>query len=183
MSKAAKATNVEADIEVELSSASEIEGQREIGEAELKAIAEAMMFVADEPVSAKTIADVVKVARETIDKVLVDLVAEYDGRNSGLQLREIAAGWQIATRPEHHEQIRAYLKSRPSAKLSLASLETLPVIAYKQPVTVPEILEIRGVQSPSAIKTLLDKLLIVGKGRKETVGRAIADGQSQDFLN
>ena len=184
MSKAAKATNVEADIEVELSSASqdEIEGQREIGDAELKAITEAMIFVADEPVSAKTIADVVKVARETIDKVLVDLVAEYDGRNSGLRLREIAAGWQIATRPEHHEQIRAYLKSRPSAKLSLASLETLAVIAYKQPVTVPEILEIRGVQSPSAIKTLLDKRLIVAKGRKETVGRPMMYGTSKEFL-
>src|SRR5260221_9232703 len=182
MSKAAKATNVEADIEVELSSASEIDGQREIGDAELKAIAEAMIFVADEPVSAKIIADVVKVARETIDKVLVDLVAEYDGRNSGLQLREIAAGWQIATRPEHHEQIRAYLKSRPSAKLSLASLETLAVIAYKQPVTVPEILEIRGVQSPSAIKTLLDKRLIIARGRKETVGRPMMYGTSKEIL-
>src|SRR6266705_3124841 len=148
MSKAAKATNVEARSEVELQSSpgDEIEGHREIGDAELKAIAEAMIFVADEPVSARTIADVIKVDREIIDRVLADLVAEYDSRNSGLQLREIAAGWQIATRPEHHEQIRAYLKSRPSAKLSLASLETLAVIAYKQPVTVPEILEIRGVQ-------------------------------------
>src|SRR5229473_4650427 len=138
MSKAAKATNAKSDSEVEMESSpgDEIEGQREIGNAELKAIAEAMIFVADEPVSAKTIADVIKVDRETIDKVLVDLVAEYDARSSGLQLREIAAGWQIATRPEHHEQIRAYLKSRPSAKLSLASLETLAVIAYKQPVTV-----------------------------------------------
>ena len=96
--------------------------------------------------------------------------------------RVVAAGWQIATRPEHHEQIRAYLKSRPSAKLSLASLETLAVIAYKQPVTVPEILEIRGVQSPSAIKTLLDKRLIVAKGRKETVGRPMMYGTSKEFL-
>jgi segregation and condensation protein B len=184
MSKAAKATNVEAEPKLELQSSSndEIEGHREIGVAELKAIAEAMIFVADEPVSAKTIAEVIKVDREAIDKVLVDLVAEYDARNSGLQLREIALGWQIATRPEHHEQIRAYLKSRPSAKLSLASLETLAVIAYKQPVTVPEILEIRGVQSPSAIKTLLDKRLIVAKGRKETVGRPMMYGTSRDFL-
>src|SRR6266404_7417371 len=144
MSKPAKATNVDSDAESESLTSDEIEGHREIGNAELKAIAEAMIFVADEPVSARTIADVIKVDRETIDKALVDLVAEYDARNGGLQLREIAAGWQIATRPEHHEQIRAYLKSRPSAKLSLASLETLAVIAYKQPVTVPEILEIRG---------------------------------------
>ena len=182
MSKAAKATNVEPDSELESLPLEEIEGQREIGDAELKAIAEAIIFVAEEPVSAKTIADLVKIDRETVDKVLSELVTDYDARNSGLQLREIAAGWQIATRPEHHEQIRAYLKSRPSAKLSLASLETLAVIAYKQPVTVPEILEIRGVQSPSAIKTLLDKRLIIAKGRKETVGRPMMYGTSKEFL-
>jgi segregation and condensation protein B len=184
MSKAAKATNAETEPELELESAAndEIEGQREIGSAELKAIAEAMIFVADEPLSAKTIAEVIDVEREAIDKAIAELVAEYDARNGGLQLREIAAGWQIATRPEHHEHIRAYLKSRPSAKLSLASLETLAVIAYKQPVTVPEILEIRGVQSPSAIKTLLDKRLIVAKGRKETVGRPMMYGTSKEFL-
>src|SRR5258705_3879642 len=108
MSKAAKATHSESATEVdEVSSHDEVEGEREIGDAELKAIAEAMIFVADEPVSAKTIADVIKVERDAINKVLVELVAEYDARNSGLQLREIAAGWQIATRPEHHEQIRA----------------------------------------------------------------------------
>ena len=74
------------------------------------------------------------------------------------------------------------MKTRPSAKLSLAALETLAVIAYKQPVTVPEILEIRGVQSASAIKTLLDKRLIVAKGRKETVGRPMQYGTSKDFM-
>ena len=184
MSKAAEAINSEAgpDVELQTESSDEIEGHREIGAAELKAIAEAMIFVADEPLSAKIIAEVIDVSRDAVDKAIADLVAEYDARNGGLQLREIAAGWQIATRPEHHEQIRAYLKSRPSAKLSLASLETLAVIAYKQPVTVPEILEIRGVQSPSAIKTLLDKRLIVAKGRKETVGRPMMYGTSKDFL-
>jgi segregation and condensation protein B len=184
MSKAAKAINTDAEPDVELQPAAneEIEGQREIGAAELKAIAEAMIFVADEPLSTRVIAEVIDVSRDVVDKAITELVAEYDGRNGGLQLREIAAGWQIATRPEHHEQIRAYLKSRPSAKLSLASLETLAVIAYKQPVTVPEILEIRGVQSPSAIKTLLDKRLIVAKGRKETVGRPMMYGTSKDFL-
>jgi segregation and condensation protein B len=160
----------------------EIEGQREIGEVELKSIAEALIFVAEEPISAKIIADVVKVDREAAEKALAALVGEFNERNGGLQLREIAGGWQIATRAEHHEQVRAYLKSRPSAKLSLASLETLAVIAYKQPVTVPEILEIRGVQSPSAIKTLLDKRLIVAKGRKETVGRPMMYGTSKEFL-
>ena len=159
-----------------------IEGQREIGDTELKAIAETLIFVADEPISPKSIADVLKLDRDAVETAIGDLAREYEARNGGLQLREIAGGWQIATRPEHHEQIRTYLKSRPSAKLSLASLETLAVIAYKQPVTVPEILEIRGVQSPSAIKTLLDKRLIVAKGRKETVGRPMMYGTSKDFL-
>ena len=159
-----------------------IEGRREITSAELKSIAEALIFVADEPINAKTIADVIDIDREAVEKAVAELVEEYDARASGLQLREIAGGWQIATRPEHHENVRAYLKSKPSAKLSLASLETLAVIAYKQPVTVPEILEIRGVQSPSAIKTLLDKRLIVAKGRKETVGRPMMYGTSKEFL-
>ena len=161
---------------------SAIEGRREISTAELKSITEALIFVADEPINTKTIADVIDVDREAVEKALAELVEEYDARASGLQLREIAGGWQIATRPEHHENVRAYLKSKPSAKLSLASLETLAVIAYKQPVTVPEILEIRGVQSPSAIKTLLDKRLIVAKGRKETVGRPMMYGTSKEFL-
>ena len=162
--------------------AGEIEGTREISETELRSIAEALIFVADEPISARTIADVIETDREAVEKAIGDLAEEYNERNGALQLREIAGGWQIATRPEHHEQIRAYLRSKPSAKLSLASLETLAVIAYKQPVTVPEILEIRGVQSPSAIKTLLDKRLIIAKGRKETVGRPMMYGTSKEFL-
>jgi segregation and condensation protein B len=141
-----------------------------------------LIFVADEPISAKTIADAVKLDRDAVEKAIARLVKEYEGGKGGLQLREIAGGWQIATRPEFHEHVRAYLKSKPSAKLSLASLETLAVIAYRQPVTVPEILEIRGVQSPSAIKTLLDKRLIVAKGRKETVGRPMMYGTSKEFL-
>jgi len=161
---------------------SAIEGRREISSGELKSITEALIFVADEPINTKTIADVIDVDREVVEKAVAELGEEYDARASGLQLREIAGGWQIATRPEHHENVRAYLKSKPSAKLSLASLETLAVIAYKQPVTVPEILEIRGVQSPSAIKTLLDKRLIVAKGRKETVGRPMMYGTSKEFL-
>jgi segregation and condensation protein B len=127
-------------------------------------------------------ADVLREDRAVVETALAELAQEFNGRNGGLQLREVAGGWQFATRPEYHEHVRAYLKSRPSAKLSIASLETLAVIAYKQPVTVPEILEIRGVQSPSSIKTLLDKKLIVAKGRKETVGRPMMYGTSKDFL-
>jgi segregation and condensation protein B len=150
--------------------------------AERKGIVEALIFVSEEPITAKTIAGVLREDRNVVEEALTELANEFNGRNGGLQLREVAGGWQFATRPEYHEHVRAYLKSRPSAKLSIASLETLAVIAYKQPVTVPEILEIRGVQSPSSIKTLLDKKLIVAKGRKETVGRPMMYGTSKEFL-
>ena len=148
----------------------------------LGAIAEALIFVADEPLPTKTVAEVLREDRTLIQSVIESLAQEYDARASGLQLREVAGGWQITTRAEFHEEIRAFLKTRPSAKLSLAALGTLAVIAYKQPVTVPEIMEIRGVQSGSAIKTLLDKRLIVAKGRKETVGRPMLYGTSKEFL-
>ncbi|HKZ81665.1 MAG TPA: SMC-Scp complex subunit ScpB [Pyrinomonadaceae bacterium] len=150
--------------------------------AERTAVIEALIFVSDEPLNVKTIAEVLREDREVVEHALSELVKEFNARDSGLQLREVAGGWQFSTRPEFHEHVRVFLRSRPSAKLSLASLETLAVIAYKQPVTVPEILEIRGVQSPSAIKTLLDKKLIVAKGRKDTVGRPMMYGTSKDFL-
>lgn len=150
--------------------------------AELMAVVEALTFVADEPISAKVLAEVLDEERESIQAAFEEIRNEYNERGSGLQLREIAGGWQIATRTELHEDVRKFLRTRPSAKLSLASLETLAVIAYKQPVTVPEILEIRGVQSASAIKTLLDKRLIVAKGRKEAVGRPMMYGTSKEFL-
>jgi segregation and condensation protein B len=173
---------VEIEVEIEPVETDEIEGTREISTTELKSIAEALIFVADEPLDAKTIARVLRVDQPAVEEAIQSLFEEYADRSGGLQLREIGGGWQISTQPEHHEYVRAYLKSKPSAKLSLASLETLAVIAYKQPVTVPEILEIRGVQSPSAIKTLLDKRLIVAKGRKETVGRPMMYGTSKEFL-
>lgn len=151
-------------------------------ESERAGVIEALIFVSDEPLSAKTIADVLKEDREVIKAAITALAEEFNARNGGLQLREVAGGWQFATRPQYHEHVRAFLKTRPSAKLSIASLETLAVIAYRQPVTVPEILEIRGVQSPSSIKTLLDKKLIVAKGRKDTVGRPMMYGTSKEFL-
>src|SRR5215203_3540936 len=151
-------------------------------QAERAGVIEALIFVSDEPLSLKTIADVLKEDKDVISEAVQALAQEFNARNGGLQLREVAGGWQFATRPQYHEHVRAFLKTRPSAKLTIASLETLAVIAYRQPVTVPEILEIRGVQSPSAIKTLLDKKLIVAKGRKDTVGRPMMYGTSKDFL-
>lgn len=150
--------------------------------AELVTIVEALIFVADEPVTAKVLGEVLGEDKGSIDAAVEQLSQEYLERGSGLQIREIAGGYQLATRTELHEEVRAFLKTRPSARLSIASLETLAVIAYKQPVTVPEILDIRGVQSATSIKTLLDKRLIVAKGRKEAVGRPIQYGTSKEFL-
>lgn len=160
----------------------ETETKQTRGVGEIVSIIEALIFVADEPLSVKILAEVLEEDKETVQAAIEELVQEYDGRESGLQIREIAGGWQLGTRTEYHEEIRRFLKTRPSAKLSLAALETLAVIAYKQPATVPEILEIRGVQSASAIKTLLDKKLITARGRKETVGRPMQYGTSKEFL-
>lgn len=154
--------------------------RRKIGE--VVAAIEALVFVSEEPITVRMLIKLLNEDRDTVRAGLEQLSAEYDERESGLQIREIGGGWQISTRPEYHEEVRALLRTRPSAKLSLAALETLAVIAYKQPVTVPEILEIRGVQSASSIKTLLDKRLIVSKGRKDAVGRPMQYGTSKEFM-
>ncbi len=151
--------------------------------AELKPAIEAVLFVADEPLPLSAMVKILgDIDPKDLKQALEELSNEYDERSCGLELREIAGGWRFSTRPQHHEFIRKYLKSKPSARLSLPALETLAVIAYKQPVTVPEILEIRGVTSTSAIKTLLEKRLIMTKGRKETVGKPMLYGTSKDFL-
>jgi segregation and condensation protein B len=150
---------------------------------ELKPVIEALLFVAEDPLPFKQICRLLgHVTEEDVEVALQELVKDYDMRESGLEIREIAGGWRISTRPQYHEFIRQYLKTRPSARLSLPALETLAVIAYKQPITAPEILEIRGVTSSSAIKTLLEKRLIVTRGRKETVGRPMLYGTSKEFL-
>jgi len=146
------------------------------------AVIEALIFVSDEPMPVRILVRILNEDKESVETALEQLAADYEERESGLMIREIGGGWQMSTRTEFHEEVREYLKTKPSAKLSLASLETLAVIAYKQPVTVPEILEIRGVQSASSIKTLLDKRLIISRGRKDTVGKPMQYGTSRDFL-
>jgi len=150
---------------------------------ELRPVIECLLFVAEEPLTFKVICKVLgTVPEEDVQHALDALIADYNERASGFEIREVAGGWRLSTRPQHHDFIRQYLKTRPSARLSLPALETLAVIAYKQPITVPEILEIRGVTSSSAIKTLLEKRLIITRGRKETVGRPMMYGTSREFL-
>jgi len=154
----------------------------EIGE--MRAVMEAIVYVADDPVKTETFKEVFPGENpEDIKRALVEMVEEFNRREGGMQIREVAGGWRMTTRPEHHEYIRSYLKTRPNSKLSLAALETLAVIAYKQPVTQAEIQAIRGKKSnSSALQTLLEKRLVSIQGRKQVVGRPILYGTSRDFL-
>ena len=150
---------------------------------DLKPIIEALIFVAEEPISVKHIAEILEgESLEDIRAASESLAREINTRNSGVEMRLLAGGYRITTRPELSEYVRRYLKTQPSARLSLAALETLAVIAYKQPITIPEILEIRGKTSTSAIKTLLDRRLIVARGHKQVVGRPMLYGTSKEFL-
>ena len=150
---------------------------------ELRPIVESLIYVSEEPISVKQLAALLE--GESVDDIQSatdQLAEEFNARGGGLELRQLAGGYRITTRPEFSEYVRRYLKAQPSARLSLAALETLAVIAYKQPITIPERLEIRGVTSTSAIKTLLDRRLIVAKGHKQVVGRPMLYGTSKDFL-
>lgn len=152
-------------------------------EARLKAVLEAIVYVTEEPLSAIQIADALNEPRERVEKLLEHLVAEFDGPGHGVTIREVAGGYKMATKPEHHERVREFVKSlRPLFKLSLPALETLAVIAYKQPVTAPEILEIRGVQGAGVLKTLLDRKLISTAGRKDVIGRPMLYKTTREFL-
>ena len=150
---------------------------------ELRPIVESLIFVAEEPISVKQLATMLEgESSDDIQAACEALQQEFNSGGGGLELRALAGGYRITTRPEFNEYVRRYLKSQPSARLSLAALETLAVIAYKQPITIPEILDIRGVTSTSAIKTLLDKRLIVTRGHKHVVGRPMLYGTSREFL-
>jgi segregation and condensation protein B len=150
---------------------------------ELKPIIEALIFVSEEPLSIKQLASLLEgESLEDIKLACDEMTEEFNARNSGLEMRLLAGGYRISTRPELNEYVRRYLKAQPTARLSLAALETLAVIAYKQPITIPEILEIRGKSSTSAIKTLLDRRLIVPRGHKQVVGRPMLYGTSKEFL-
>jgi segregation and condensation protein B len=152
-------------------------------DARLKAMLEAIVYVTDEPLSAQQIAAALERPIDVVKRTLDELVAEYARPEHGLGIREIAGGYKMATKAEHHEAVRAFVKKlTPPLKLSLAALETLAVIAYKQPVTTPEIIEIRGVQGAGVLKTLLDRKLITESGRKNVVGKPILYKTTKEFL-
>lgn len=152
-------------------------------DAELKAILEAIVYITDEPLSAQQIAAALGHPLDKIKRLLDELVAEFSKPEHGLSIREVAGGYKMATKAEHHEAVRAFVKKlTPPLKLSLAALETLAVIAYKQPITTPEIMEIRGVQGAGVLKTLLDRKLIAEAGRKTVIGKPILYKTTKEFL-
>src|ERR1044071_4485385 len=128
---------------------------------ELKPILESLIFVSEEPINAKQLAALVEEEKAAdVEAAAEQLLEEFNARGGGLEMRQLAGGYRIRTRPELSEYVRRYLKSQPSARLSIAALETLAVIAYKQPITIPEILEMRGVPSPWAFKPLRARRLM-----------------------
>ena len=161
----------------------------------LKAQLEAIIYAAETPITLEQMTRLVKETvtadgaadegemKSRVRSCLEELVGEYGGADHGIEIRQVAGGYRMSTKPEQHEVVRAFAKSlKPPIRLSLPALETLAVIAYKQPVTVPEINDIRGVDSGGVIGTLLDRKLITTAGRKQVIGRPILYKTTKEFL-
>jgi segregation and condensation protein B len=161
----------------------------------LKAQLEAIIYAAETPITLEQMTGLVKETivadgvsedveiKSRVRSSLEELVGEYGSPNHGIEIRQVAGGYRMSTKPEQHEVVRAFAKSlKPPIRLSLPALETLAVIAYKQPVTVPEINDIRGVDSGGVIGTLLDRKLITTAGRKQVIGRPILYKTTKEFL-
>src|ERR1700692_982608 len=161
----------------------------------LKAELEAIIYAAETPITTEQMVQLVKESvtaegaaddaevKSRVRASLEELVADYGSHDHGIEIRQVAGGYRMSTKPEQHEMVRRFAKSlKPPIRLSLPALETLAVIAYKQPVTVPEINEIRGVDSGGVIGTLLDRKLITTAGRKQVIGRPILYKTTKEFL-
>jgi len=141
-----------------------------------------MVQLVKESVAAEGAADDAQV-KSRVRAALEQLVADYGTPDHGIEIRQVAGGYRMSTKPEQHDMVRSFAKSlKPPVRLSLPALETLAVIAYKQPATVPEINEIRGVDSGGVIATLLDRKLITTAGRKQVIGRPILYKTTKEFL-
>jgi len=150
---------------------------------ERKAALEAIIYAADEPATIEQLAKALGEEKLAVQASLDELVASYAAEQRGIEIRGVAGGYKLYTKPQQHDVVRRFIKSlRPPLRLSMPALETLAVIAYKQPVTSPEISEIRGVNTSGVISTLLDKHLITTAGRKEVMGRPILYKTSREFL-
>jgi segregation and condensation protein B len=160
----------------------------------LKAKLEAIIYAAEMPITLNHIVELLNESviaegateeevKSHVCVALEELIDDYAAAHRGIEIRQIAGGYRMSTKPEQHDMVRAFAKSlKPPIRLSLPALETLAVIAYKQPITVPEISEIRGVDSSGVIATLLDRKLITTAGRKAVIGRPILYKSTKEFL-
>jgi segregation and condensation protein B len=150
----------------------------------VKALIEAILYVAPEPVTLDAIAKSIEgEERERVKAKLQELVEDFERADHGIHIRQVAGGYKFSSKVEHHETLRRFVKSlKPPIRLSKPALETLAVIAYRQPVTLPEIEQIRGVDGGGVVHTLLEKKLVVTSGRKNVIGRPILYRTSRDFL-
>ena len=150
---------------------------------EIQASLEAIIYAADEPATLDQISKALGIEKPEARAALEQLTAAYQTEDRGFEVRKVAGGWKFYTKAQHHDVVRKFIKSlQPPLRLTMPALETLAVIAYKQPVTVPEINEIRGVHVGGVIKTLLEKRLITTAGRKEVIGRPILYRTSKQFM-
>ena len=150
---------------------------------EIQASLEAIIYAADEPATVDQIAKALSLEKPQARQALEQLTATYQSDERGIEVRKVAGGWKFYTKAQHHDVVRKFIKSlQPPLRLTMPALETLAVIAYKQPATVPEINEIRGVHVGGVIKTLLEKKLITTAGRKEVIGRPILYRTSKQFM-
>jgi segregation and condensation protein B len=150
---------------------------------EIQASLEAIIYAADEPATLDQISKALGIEKPEARAALEQLTAAYQTEDRGIEVRKVAGGWKFYTKAQHHDVVRKFIKSlQPPLRLTMPALETLAVIAYKQPVTVPEINEIRGVHVGGVIKTLLEKRLITTAGRKEVIGRPILYRTSKQFM-
>jgi segregation and condensation protein B len=148
----------------------------------IRRAAEALLFVADEPVPASLLAQVLEVGRREVEQALTDLAQDLEDRGSGITLREVAGGWRLLTHPEAHPVVEQYILSARHARLTKASLETLAVVAYKQPVTRHQVASVRGVDSDGVLRSLADRGLVEEVARDEGPGRAVLYGTTPAFL-
>lgn len=147
-----------------------------------RAITEALIFTSSEPISVKTMALIIGVNEHTLKQMVSDLIEDYRQKQCGIQIVEVANGYQFATNPEYAVYIEKLQKMPRNIGLSQAAIETLAIVAYKQPITKAEIEALRGVSIESSLATLVDKGLIEEAGRKETPGRPILYGTTKRFL-
>jgi len=154
-----------------------------ISPTELKSALEAIIYAADEPATIEQLAAAVGAEKHVVRSALDELVASYASDERGIEIRAVAGGYRVYTKPQHHDVVRRFIKSlRPPLRLTMPALETLAVIAYKQPVTQPELQEIRGVNCSGVIETLLERRMITLAGRKPVIGRPILYRTSKEFL-